>query len=249
MSAHTGAVSRGLAGLWTCAGLAVPQTPKHSWQFPKVGPQTQAQLWNFSKNAHFFNSCETFLVSSALHLIVQHGKGEASFCKDINVSQLLNYLPYKLLMRHRLLRKPHVEKPCITSENTDNCPEVSLFGVFHCVCVEGGLAFWKWGHTYKKSVSIPKKIRQTWRESGNWMLWGVFSSLGRCYLLCRVESWKIWTELSYAVLIWLKNYLVDKCRIIDWNPLAKRAHKHLNNGTHIFSIGLSNKESNEKKTS
>ena len=31
-------------------------------------------------------------------------------------------------------------------------------------------------------------------------------------------------------LMFLQNYLVDKCSIINLNPLAKRIHKYLNNG-------------------
>ena len=31
-------------------------------------------------------------------------------------------------------------------------------------------------------------------------------------------------------LMFLQNYLVDKCSIINLNPLAKRSHKYLNNG-------------------
>lgn len=157
-------------------------------------------------------------------------EGRESFCRDRNVSQLFNYLPYKLLTT--FLWKPRVKnkKKLVLFQRTQTigpkCHWLEYFTL--CLCV-------KWGHTYKKCVSIPpKKSGKRGEKLSTGCCEDVFSSLGRCYLLCRAESWKIWTELSYSVSIWLKNYLVDKCRIIDWNPLAKRAHKHLNNGPHIF---------------
>lgn len=60
-------------------------------------------IYELSLKMVIFNSGTAPVLGSALHLIMQHGKGETSFVwRDVNVNQLLNYLPYKLLMRHTL---------------------------------------------------------------------------------------------------------------------------------------------------
>lgn len=91
-----------------------------------------------------FNSGTAPVLGSAL----QHGKGETSFvCRDINVTQLLNYLPYKLLMRHTLffLVKASCRKTLFYFREHRQLPSSSTVWNISLRVSGGGLGFLEMG--------------------------------------------------------------------------------------------------------
>lgn len=51
-----------------------------------------------------------------------------------------------------------------------------------------------------------------------------------CSLAVEKRGLGVRSDRTAQPLMFLQNYLVDKCSIINLNPLAKRIHKYLNNG-------------------
>lgn len=54
--------------------------------------------------------------------------------------------------------------------------------------------------------------------------------MNSCLFAVEKRGLRVRRDQTAQPLMFLQNYLVDKCGIINLNPLAKRIHKYLNNG-------------------